>query len=199
VTRARGAVLVAVLVLLAGALVLGTRGSGGSPAAQQPKADVAALRAAARLDPCPAGLSPALPKLDLACVGAAGTVPIAARGPGRPTLVNVWGTWCPPCVDEAPLLEQLHARTDAVGVVGVLTQDTVENALHFSTDASLGFHMSYPSVDDPQGVVMRRYGPGPPITLFVTAAGRIAYVHVGKLTSAAQLDALVRQHLGVAL
>jgi thiol-disulfide isomerase/thioredoxin len=197
VTRARAVALLAVLVLLGGALVLGSRGRG--TAAAPPTADVTALRAAAALDPCPTGLSPALPALTLACVGAPGSVPIAARGPGRPTLVNVWGTWCPPCVREAPLLQQLHARTRAVGVVGVLTEDTVENALHFSTDPSLGFHVSYPSLDDPQGTVMRRYGSGPPITLFVTADGRIAHVQRGEMTSAAQLEALVRRHLGVAV
>lgn len=198
-TRARAVALLVVLALLGGALVLGTRRGDSEAVVPQPSADVTALRAAAALDPCPAGLSPALPALTLACVGAPGSVPIAARGPGRPTLVNVWGTWCPPCVREAPLLQQLHARTRAVGVVGVLTEDSVENALHFSTDPSLGFHVSYPSLDDPQGTVMRRYGSGPPITLFVAADGRIVHVQRGEMTSAAQLEALVRQHLGVVL
>jgi cytochrome c biogenesis protein CcmG, thiol:disulfide interchange protein DsbE len=198
VSRGRWAGLAAVLVLLLGALTLGARDS-APPAPATPAAapGLDALRARAALGPCPTGLSPALPDLVLPCVGAPGAVRIASGGPGRPTVVNVWGTWCPPCVREVPLLQQLHTRTDAVDVVGVLTQDTAEQALQFADDPSLGFDMTYPSVQDDSGRVMRAFGPGPPITLFVTADGRIAHRQVGEMTSGAQLDGLVRRHLGV--
>lgn len=188
--------LLGVLALLAGALVLGSRGSSAPDAEASP--DLRALRAAAALAACPAGLSPALPDLVLPCVGADGDVP-ARTAPGRPTLVNVWATWCGPCVREVPLLQSVHERSDAVDVVGVLTQDTVENGLQFADDPSLGFDMTYASVFDEQGAVMRAYGSGPPITLFVTAEGEVAHVQRGEMTSQAQLDGLVREHLGVLL
>lgn len=195
-SRGRLLGLVAVLALLAGALLVGTRGPSTATTAQSP--DLGRLRAAAALAPCPSGLSPELPELVLPCVGAPGEVALTGA-PARPSLVNVWATWCGPCVREVPLLQSLHERTDAVDVVGVLTQDTVENGLRFADDATLGFDMTYPSVLDEQGTVMRRYGSGPPITLFVTATGKVAHVQRGEMTSQAQLDGLVEEHLGVRL
>ena len=198
--RRRSRALLAVLALLAGAIVLGTRSGGGAPGAgsQGDVLQLAALRRAAALEPCPAGLAPSLPDLVLPCVGDDGDVRVR-QAPGRPTLVNVWATWCGPCVREIPLLQSVHERSAALDVVGVLTQDTAENALRFADDASLGFDMTYASVLDEDGVVMRRFGPGPPITLFVTADGRLAHTRVGELTDQAEVDALVREHLGVQL
>ncbi|MCW2607069.1 MAG: Redoxin domain protein [Frankiales bacterium] len=188
--------LLGVLALLAGALVLGSRGSGSAP--DRADGELTSLRTAAALAPCPAGLAAALPALTLPCVGADGEV-TSRTAPGRPTVVNVWATWCGPCVREVPLLQSLHERTDAVDVVGVLTQDTVENGLRFASDPTPGFGMDYASVLDANGVVMREFGPGPPITLFVTADGRIAHTEVGEMTSQAEVDGLVRRHLGVTL
>lgn len=40
---------------------------------------------------------------------------------GKPLLVNLWATWCPPCVHELPLLEALHKKhaADGLQVVGI--------------------------------------------------------------------------------
>lgn len=122
----------------------------------------------------------------------------ARAGHGTPTLVDLWAAGCGPCVREVPLPQSVHERSDAVDVVGVLTQDTAENALQFAEDPSIG-DMTYASVLDENGVGMREFGPGPPITLFVTAAGRIAHTEVGEMTDQAEVDALVREHLGVTL
>ncbi|MCW2777186.1 MAG: putative thiol-disulfide oxidoreductase [Frankiales bacterium] len=196
----RSAGLGVVLALLVAAFVYGShRGDGGSTAAPQAAPDLAALRTAAALAPCPSGLSPRLPALAMPCVGAPGTVQARATGSGRPMVVNLWATWCGPCVKEVPLLQSLHTRTRAVDVVGVLTEDSPEHALQFAQDPTLGFDMTYASVADDQGVLLRRYAKGPPVTLFVTADGAIAKVQRGALSSQAQLDGLVRQYLGVTL
>lgn len=44
---------------------------------------------------------------------------------GRPVLINFWATWCPPCVDELPLLDALHARSgpDGLQVIGIAIDD----------------------------------------------------------------------------
>jgi thiol-disulfide isomerase/thioredoxin len=44
---------------------------------------------------------------------------------GRVVLVNVWATWCPPCVTEMPSLQALHEEFEARGltVVGINIRD----------------------------------------------------------------------------
>jgi thiol-disulfide isomerase/thioredoxin len=52
---------------------------------------------------------------------------------GRPLLINVWASWCGPCVEEMASLERLAWREDRVAfsVVGISTDDYPEKALAF--------------------------------------------------------------------
>lgn len=195
--RGRAAALGAVLVLLVVAVVVGLRaGGGGAGAAAAPAPDLAPLRAAAGLPACPAGLGPALPDVTLPCLGGGPAVALRSGPPGRPTLVNVWGTWCPPCVEEAPLLAGVAAGAgDRLGLVGVLTQDTERNGLEFARQ----FGIRYPNLVDDDGAVLRAFLPGPPVTLFLDAQGRVVFRKNGKFADAAQIRALVAEHLGVVL
>ena len=109
-------------------------------------------------------------------------------------LVNVWGSWCGPCAEEIPDLVAFRDLVgDRVGLVGVLTTDTQERGLAFSRD----FGMHYPSVVDDDGAVLRAFPPGPPVTLFLDADGRVVHTRSGKFTDLAELQALVAEHLGV--
>src|SRR5690606_20971480 len=38
---------------------------------------------------------------------------------GRPVMLNVWATWCPPCREEMPALQTLHERYDTRGLAVV--------------------------------------------------------------------------------
>ena len=111
-------------------------------------------------------------------------------------LVNVWATWCPPCVREVPLLVDV-ARDGAgeIDVVGVLTQDTPANGLEFARQ----FKMNYTSVLDDDGVVMRRFSPGPPVTLFVAPDGAVRHIKRGEFKDAAELRQMLDEHLDVDL
>ena len=199
--RGRRLALVGVLVLLAGAIALGARGDDApatvpAVAAGPDAAELAALRSGAGMDDCPAGLGPELPDLTLPCLSGGADVELTAAGPGRPTLVNVWGSWCAPCVREVPLLAAFADRAgDRVELVGVLTQDSLDSALTFAAESG----MRWPSVVDDDGTVMRTYSPGPPITLFLTADGELAHVERGEFTSVPEIEALVAEHLGVVL
>jgi thiol-disulfide isomerase/thioredoxin len=154
------------------------------------------LRQEAALQPCPAGLGSELPDLTLTCLGDGSRVALRDATPGRPTVVNIWATWCGPCVREVPALVGFAARAgDRVAVVGVDTEDEDDKALTFAKQ----YGMRYPSVVDPDGRVLRAYGGGPPITLLLDAQGVVKLRHRGELTSTGELVQLVQQHLGVTL
>lgn len=192
-TPAQWAALAGVGVLLSGAVAYGQRGE--SPAlAADPELD--RLRAAAALAPCPSGgLGPDLPDLSLPCLDGGPDAPLRGA-PGRPTLVNVWGSWCAPCVEEIPDLVAFAARADGeVDVVGVLTTDTARNGLAFADQ----FSMRYPQLVDDDGEVRARYGGGAPLTLFLDAGGRVVHVEAGQMESVEEIVALTATHLGVRL
>ncbi len=204
-SRARLAALLSVLALLLVALVLGTRGASPPAAATALAAGPAALsqeleqaRAAAGLPPCAGGLSTDLPARQLPCMAGGPDVDVSGA-PGRPTLVNIWGTWCGPCVREVPLLVQFAAAAgDRVAVVGVATEDSPASVYAFAK----AFGVNYPQVRDDSGEVLRHfasYGAGVPKTVLVRADGTIAHVQVGELTSLAAVQAVVAEYLGVRL
>jgi thiol-disulfide isomerase/thioredoxin len=194
VTRSQWFALVGVGVLLAGAFAF--RQAGEDPRVVPPDPEVEQLRSQADLAPCPDGLGPELPELVLPCLGGGPDVDLRSAAPGRPTLVNVWATWCPPCVEEVPDLVAFREKAgDRVGLVGVLTQDTPGQALEFARQ----FGMHWPSVVDDQGEVLRAFRPGPPVTLFLDAEGRVVHKRSGKFDDVAEIEALVAEHLGVTL
>jgi thiol-disulfide isomerase/thioredoxin len=187
--RTQWAALAGVAVLLAGAFLVRE-----SEPPTPPGPDLSPLRVRAGLAPCPPGLGPELPDLVLPCLGGGPDVTLHAAGPGRPTLVNVWATWCPPCVQEVPdLVAFADAAQGRVGVVGVLTQDPARNGLEFARQ----YGVRYPSVVDDQGEVFRAFRPGPPVTLFLDAEGRVVHKRSGKFTDVAEIRALVAEHLDV--
>jgi cytochrome c biogenesis protein CcmG/thiol:disulfide interchange protein DsbE len=188
-TRRQVIGFVVVLALIGAGLLLRSRDSSGPD-------PLPGLRRAAALQPCPAGLGPELPDLTLACLGGGSDVRLRSAAPGRPTLVNIWATWCGPCVREVPALVTFARRAgDRVAVVGVDTTDEDDKALTFARQ----YGMHYPSVVDPDGRVLRAFGGGPPITLLLDAEGTVRFRHRGELTSPDEIAALVRQHLGVTL
>jgi thiol-disulfide isomerase/thioredoxin len=174
------------------------RHQGGSAADPLDPADVrlATLRQAAALQPCPRGLGPELPAATLPCLGGGDPVPLGSLAAGTPMLVNIWATWCGPCVREVPVLVEFNRRAAGrVGVVGVLHQDVASNALEFARQSG----MTYPSVVDEDGDVLRAFGSGPPITVLLDAAGQVKHVQRGEFDDVAQIEALVEQNLGIRL
>src|SRR5690242_583088 len=100
----------------------------------------------------------ALPKVDVAGFR---TILVSLRG--KPVVVNVWASWCGPCIKEAPGLAQL-ARTygGRVTFVGIDSQDlTIAAARRFI----LKYGWTYPSLFDPDGSLERALGYiGQPVT-----------------------------------
>jgi cytochrome c biogenesis protein CcmG/thiol:disulfide interchange protein DsbE len=103
----------------------------------------------------------------------------AADFKGHVTLVNVWASWCVPCHDEVPQLEQL-AKDKRIRLVGVNYKDQPDNARRFigrygNPFAAVGA--------DPNGRAAIEWGVyGVPETFVVGRDGRIAYKLVGPIT-----------------
>lgn len=101
---------------------------------------------------------------------------------GKPAVLNVWASWCPPCVEEHPLLLDLAARHAAdLSVVGILYQDTAGGARDFLARHGDG---GWPTLLDASGQIAIDLGvTGPPETFFVDADGIVRARHIGPLTA----------------
>jgi cytochrome c biogenesis protein CcmG/thiol:disulfide interchange protein DsbE len=98
---------------------------------------------------------------------------------GKVTLVNVWASWCVPCHDEAPLLDEL-AKDTRFQIVGINYKDKPDNARRF-----IGrYGNPFVAVgSDPNGRAAIDWGVyGVPETFVVGKDGRIAYKLVGPIT-----------------
>jgi cytochrome c biogenesis protein CcmG/thiol:disulfide interchange protein DsbE len=98
---------------------------------------------------------------------------------GKVTVLNVWGSWCVPCRDEAPLLHEL-ARDSRIQLVGIDQRDQPDNARAFlrrygNPFVALGA--------DPNGRASIEWGVyGVPETFVVGRDGRIAYKLIGPIS-----------------
>ncbi len=100
---------------------------------------------------------------------------------GHPVIVNFWASWCGPCIEEFPLLQQAateHAA-DGLVVVGIVFSDRADAARSFM--ARMGAR--WPTAMDPGGSVAARYGIyAPPDTFFIDRNGVIAGRQIGQLS-----------------
>lgn len=100
---------------------------------------------------------------------------------GTPVLLNVWGSWCPPCRVEAPDLADLGREFgDRVQFLGIDILDQREAARDFI----LEFDWPYPSVFDPPGEIRDRMGYfGQPVTVILDREGNKTFEWVGATTA----------------
>ena len=96
-----------------------------------------------------------------------------------PVLANFWASWCIPCEDEAPILEQASRQYQGqVVFVGVDVQDTSQAASGFLAR----YGISYPNGMDTTGEISIAYGlTGVPESYFISRDGRIMRKWTGPL------------------
>jgi thiol-disulfide isomerase/thioredoxin len=169
VTFRRSILALTVLLLLAAACAEDGTVSGSPP---RPSPRVAARNATeAALLPTDAV---ALPEFDLARY-----LQLIGQLEGTPVVVNIWGSWCGPCRDEAPDLAAAHDEYgDRVQFLGVDILDARASAREFMRE----FGWTYPSIFDPTAAIRDGLGVlGQPATLFYDDAGNLVEIWPGPI------------------
>ncbi|MBB1483990.1 TlpA family protein disulfide reductase [Tessaracoccus sp. MC1865] len=110
---------------------------------------------------------------------------------GQPLIINVWGSWCAPCRAEAPELVKSAAELEgSANFLGINTRDTLAAAQAFERS----FGIEYPSLHDPDGVLLLEFAQLPPkaipSTVVIDAEGRVAARVLGEV-SASTLKGIV--------
>lgn len=97
---------------------------------------------------------------------------------GDVVMVNFWATWCGPCRQEMPILDELYARYERVGfsLLGVNIDDNSSKAMNMV--AELG--VSFPVLFDSRKEVSKLYEVNAmPVTVLIDREGTVRYVHQG--------------------
>ena len=114
---------------------------------------------------------------------------------GKVVVINVWGSWCGPCREEAKYFSKVSHAYEGKGVqfVGINTRDTSTTpAVAFEQEHGIG----YPSLYDPTGKLMLRFKKGTlnpqliPSTLIIDKHGKVAARALEALDDAALLKML---------
>lgn len=109
--------------------------------------------------------------------------PVSLAGfAGKPTVVNLWATWCPPCVREMPVMQQAQAANPDVNIVFVNQGEDAKAITSFLNQHSLTLRNV---LLDPKRLTGATLGHSAlPTTLFFDAQGKLAGTRIGELSQA---------------
>ncbi len=97
---------------------------------------------------------------------------------GDVVMINFWATWCGPCRQEMPLLDELYSRYQRVGfsLLGVNIDDDSRRAMQMIDELGVNF----PVLFDAQKEVSKLYEvEAMPVTVIVDREGTVRYIHHG--------------------
>jgi thiol-disulfide isomerase/thioredoxin len=99
---------------------------------------------------------------------------------GRPKVINLWATWCPPCRREMPMMAKIAASSEAVDFYFVNQGEGQSAITRYLTNEGLELEAV---LLDQFGSVARHYGAlGLPATLFIGADGVLKNAHLGEIS-----------------
>lgn len=100
---------------------------------------------------------------------------------GKTLVINFFASWCDPCRDEMPLLNQLASGSNKHGytILGIAVEDTRAAVMQYVAEAKLVF----PIALDLNSTVKRAYRIfGPPATFFIDSRGVVQDIVIGPMT-----------------
>ncbi len=104
-------------------------------------------------------------------------VSIANFRDGTPKLLNVWASWCGPCIAEAPQLDRL--KQNGAEIIGVAIRDRPEDVAGFL--AQHGNPYSRIGADDMSALQLELGSSGVPETFVIDGQGIIRHQHIGDI------------------
>jgi thiol-disulfide isomerase/thioredoxin len=107
---------------------------------------------------------------------------------GKPTVVNLWATWCPPCVREMPVLHQAQVDHPDVNFVFVNAGESAERVHAWLQMRKLP--LKNVLLDATNQTTAHFKTPGFPTTLFFDAGGVLVSVRVGEVSRATLMERL---------
>ena len=135
----------------------------------------------------------AAPAFDLP--GKDGAVQLA-KYQGKVVYVDFWASWCGPCRQSFPWMNEMQAKYGARGlqVVGVNLDAKTDDARRFLAETPARFAIAF----DPAGATPRAYGiKGMPSSVLIGPDGKVLYEHAGfKEADRAELEQAIQKALG---
>ncbi|HYO48843.1 MAG TPA: redoxin domain-containing protein [Chloroflexia bacterium] len=113
---------------------------------------------------------------------------------GKPVWINFWATWCPPCREEMPEMQQYYEKYHAQGlaIVGVNVQESDSQVQQYLKEGAY----TWTFVLDAKGTTTDRYLVGGlPSHFFIDAEGVVQAIHMGGLENMAGRKAPVEEYL----
>lgn len=108
---------------------------------------------------------------------------------GKVVLVNFWGTWCEPCKEETPALQQVYEKLGDQGlvIIGIDLQNQERSGAEGIDDVrsfTERYGVTYPIALDVKGEVARAFQIYPiPTSYFIDPSGTIRYVRPSTVTA----------------
>lgn len=112
-----------------------------------------------------------------------------------PAIINVWGSWCKPCVEELPyFVEYFQTKAPEVQLIGIdVEEKRIEDGRMFARTNGI----MWPNLYDADGSTRAYFGMGVPVTWFIDGDGEVLHKKIGPITSVEELRSLSFKYFGL--
>ena len=139
-------------------------------------------------DNAQSGLEPAP---DFTVTDAKGAAVSLSQMRGKPVIVNIWATWCPPCREELPDFNAAYQKYgDRITFMMVSVDEDPQTVPDFLTQEGYTFPVYYDSTEPYEGAAYAFLADAIPRTVLIDANGNIVKQYYGMLSTADLQDAI---------